>query len=289
MPYRILRPAPARLQVRGGAAGREDPAVVPETGKLTSHDLCVALKLAHPADEYVTLFEVREAVGSLYGSRADALVMSLYSSRGFEITGFEFKCARGDWLAELKNPEKADRIARYCDRWCLFAAPGVVKEAELPAGWGLWELQEGGTIRRRVAPALREPEPVPRTFLASLMRARSRFDADDLVALASHHRRDFERQQRNREAGAGERLDAETRHRLARLDAGLRKLEEIRTATGIDLADFTPTARWIERLRLVDDPRFEHKLRLLRDLFADATLRERVERATTPEPRSTDG
>src|SRR5690349_6303461 len=108
--------------VTASGAGMADAA------KITSHDLRVALKLAHPADEFVTLFEVPESSGSAYGSRADAIVFSLHASRGFEMTGFEFKCNRGDWLGELRNPAKADRIARYCDRWCLFATPGVVKE-----------------------------------------------------------------------------------------------------------------------------------------------------------------
>jgi len=249
--------------------------------KITSHDLCVALKLAHPADEFVTVYEVREATGSVHGSRADAVVMSLHASRGFELTGFEFKCARGDWLAELKNPTKADRIARYCDRWCVFAAPGVVKEGELPVGWGLWELRAGGVIHRRTVPATREPEPLPRAFLASFMRARAKFDADDLAAIASHHRREFERQQRVRDEAADG--DPVLKREREKLRDGLRKLEEIRLATGIDLTDYTPSRRWIERMRLADSPRLEHALKLLRDVFADEELRSRVDIATRRE------
>ncbi|TZF89706.1 hypothetical protein [Cognatilysobacter lacus] len=252
--------------------------------KTTSHDLCVALKLAHPADEFVTVFEVRDATGSVHGSRADAVVMSMHASRGFELTGFEFKCARGDWLAELKNPHKADRIARYCDRWCVLAASGVVKDGELPVGWGLWELGAGGAIRRRVVPATRDPEPLTRAFLASFMRARARFDSDELAALASHHRREFERQQRVRdEAAEGDPVLRRERETLRR---GLRKLEEIRQATGIDLADHTPSKRWIERMRLAESPRLEHALKLLRDVFADDELRGRVAIALGQEDRA---
>lgn len=252
----------------------------PEPTSVTAGDLRVALRNAHPADEYVTLFEVREAVGRQAGSRADAIVMSLWPSRGFEVSGFELKVARGDWLAELKNPGKADRIARYCDRWSVFAPAGVVRQGELPPGWGLWELQAGGSIRRSLLAAAREPEPMPRAFLASLMRARARLDADDLVALAAHHRREFEKRQHAAPAapdGDAAVLDAE------RLRAGLRRLEEIRQATGIDLREFTPSQRWIERMRLADSPRLEHKLRLLRDLFADEELRARVDSALLPD------
>lgn len=247
---------------------------VAEVPRVTSHDLCVALKLAHPQPEFVTLFEVPESTGTHYGSRADALVICTYASRGFEMCGFEFKVNRGDWLGELKNPGKADRIARYCDRWCVFAPSGVVREGELPVGWGLWELLPGGAIRRSVQPAAREPEPMPRAFVASLMRARARLDPDDHVALVAQHRREWEKQQELRDAARPLPLrDA------ARVEAGLRKLEAIREATGIDLLDFTPDRRWIERLKLVDSPRLFHQLRLLRDLFGDDELRARVERA----------
>lgn len=247
---------------------------VAEVPRVTSHDLCVALKLACPSPEYVVLFEVPEGTGTHYGSRADALVVSQYPSRGFEICGFEFKVARGDWLGELKNPGKADRIARYCDRWCVFAPTGVVREGELPVGWGLWELLPAGGIRRSVQPATREPEPMPRSFVASLLRARARLDPQDHVALVAHHRREWEKQQQARETAPPLPF-----HDATRVEAGLRKLEAIREATGIDLLDFTPTKRWIERLKLVDSPRLFHQLRLLRDLFGDDELRARVERA----------
>lgn len=267
------------------------PVSVAEVPRITSHDLCVALKLAHPLPDYACLFEVRE--GGTHGSRADALVISTFASRGFEISGFEFKVARGDWLGELKNPHKADRIARYCDRWSVFAPGGVVRESELPVGWGLWELLPGGTIRRSVQAATLEPEPMPRSFMASLMRARARLEPEDHVALVAHHRREWEAQQRARDSAPAP-LSSDAR----RVEDGLRKLEAIRAATGIDLLDFTPTQRWIERMRLADSPRLFNKLKLLRDLFADDELRARVERACAdghcdddapPDIRNTEG
>jgi hypothetical protein len=118
---------------------------------------------------------------------------------------------------------------------------------------------------------------MPRAFLASFMRARAKFDADDLAAIASHHRREFERQQRVREEATDG--DPALKRERDRLRDGLRKLEEIRQATGIDLADYTPSRRWIERMRLADSPRLEHALKLLRDVFADDELRRRVDMA----------
>lgn len=55
-----------------------------------------------------------------------------------EILGFEVKVSRSDWLSELKKPEKADSLARYCDRWYLVISdPKIVKDGELPPTWGL--------------------------------------------------------------------------------------------------------------------------------------------------------
>ena len=113
---------------------------------------------------------------------------------------------------------------------------------------------------------------MPRAFVASLLRARAKLDPQDHVALVAHHRREWEKQQRAREVAPPLPFQD-----ASRVEAGLRKLEAIREATGIDLLDFTPTARWIERLRLADSPRLFHQLRLLRDLFGDDDLRARVE------------
>lgn len=247
---------------------------------VTAHDLCAAIKRAHPGDEYVTLFEVPARTGRAAEARADALVVSLWPSRGIELCGFEFKVDRGDWLAELKAPEKAEVIARHCDRWCVFAAPGVVKAGELPVGWGLWELH-GDAIRRCVPAPLREAEPIPRAMLASLLRARARLDADDLCALQAQFRREWELRQIAR-AGDAPIADA-AREDHAALQRGLRTLDEIRAATGIDLRGHTPSRAWIERMRLADSPHLLHKLKLLRDLMGDHALRERIEAALGPE------
>lgn len=245
------------------------------------HALGAALKRAHPGDEYVTLFEVPARTGRAPEARADALVVSLWPSRGIELCGFEFKVDRGDWLAELRAPAKAETIARHCDRWCVFAAAGVVKAGELPIGWGLWELQGEGTIRRTVPAPVREAEPIPRGMLASLLRARARLDADDLCALQAQFRREWERAQQARTSDA-QAVDSPTREQIDTVQRGLRALDDIRAATGIDLRSHTPTRAWIERMRLADSPHLLHKLKLLRDLMADDALRARIGIALDP-------
>lgn len=250
--------------------------------EVTTADLRAALRAAHANDEYVVLFEVPDRTGRMPAARADALVMSLWPSRGCEITGFELKASRADWLAELKAPAKADHVMRYCERWCVLAAPQVVREAELPSGWGLWELAADGTLRRRVQSALRECEPPSRGFLAALLRARNRLDGDDLQSLYARHRRQWERA-RSADGAAASPPPADDADRVAR---ALAKLEAIRASTGIDLADHVPAPQWIERLRLVSSPRFEHRLQLLRTLFSDTELKAQVARAFDPSERA---
>lgn len=244
----------------------------------TAHDLRAALKRIHPGDEYVTLFEVPARTGRAPEARADALVMSLWPSRGIELCGFEFKVDRGDWLAELKAPAKADIIGRHCDRWCVFASAGVVKAGEVPIGWGLWELQADGAVRRTVQAPAREAEPLPREMLAALLRARAKLDGDDLCALEAQFRREWERRAAAR-APTMTGSDVDTLHDQADVQRAMRKLDEIRAATGIDLRHHLPARAWIERMRLADSPQLLHKLRLLRDLMGDPALRARIDTA----------
>lgn len=123
------------------------------------------------AGQHVFLTEVRNATG-FYGSTryADGLSMCMYPSQGLEIQGYEIKVSRGDWLSELKNPEKANEIMQYCDRWWLVCPKGVVNKDELPKNWGLM-IATGKTLRiEKQAPVL-EAVDLDRFFTASLLRS----------------------------------------------------------------------------------------------------------------------
>ena len=45
----------------------------------------------------------------------DAVIMSLWPSRGLELHGVEIKVSRADWKREAADPAKAEAIAAYCD------------------------------------------------------------------------------------------------------------------------------------------------------------------------------
>ncbi len=77
--------------------------------------------------------------------RIDAMAHAL-NPRSPCLFGFEIKTSRSDWLAELKDPEKAERFRRHCNAWYLVSPlKGVVKKEELPEGWG-WMATHGKTL-----------------------------------------------------------------------------------------------------------------------------------------------
>lgn len=126
------------------------------------------LRKRFASPEWALMEEVAPATGG--GTRyADAVAMNLWRSRGHQVLGFEIKVSRGDWLRELKKPEKAEDIYRYCDQWWIVAPRGVVKEGELPVNWGLFELRATGIAQVKAAPQL-EPQQLTKAFFASLMR-----------------------------------------------------------------------------------------------------------------------
>jgi hypothetical protein len=127
---------------------------------------------------YAFFGEVRNCTG--FAKRtirtADAIAMSLYKSRGIDLYGFEIKTDRGDFLHEMKKPEKAEEIAQHCDYWFLVTNDeAVASPEELPRPWGLM-LVEGGKARIRKKAERLQPEgsPIARTFVASLLQRASK-------------------------------------------------------------------------------------------------------------------
>lgn len=134
----------------------------------TIHRL-LAKRYGRPA--WALLREVANATGGRAERSADALVISLWPSRGIAIHGVEIKIHRHDWFRELKQPEKSAPIQRYCDYWWV-AAPSteVVHLDELPPTWGLLVMQgKKGLVAARQAPQL-QPEPLTKDFVAALGR-----------------------------------------------------------------------------------------------------------------------
>ena len=127
-------------------------------------------------DRWVRAEHVKSGMGYSDGQRtADFVAIDKRPGIPYGSTlalhGHEVKVSRSDWLAELRDPEKSEAIKRYMHRWWLVVPDAsIVKDGELPDGWGL--LVAGGKgLRAKVkAPRLR-PEPSPLDFSISLAAA----------------------------------------------------------------------------------------------------------------------
>ena len=77
----------------------------------------------------------------------------------------------GSFADTQYQPEKAAEFTPYMTFWWLVVSDkALVKPGELPDGWGLMA-PRGGQLAVVTKAARRKPEPLPRTMLASLLRA----------------------------------------------------------------------------------------------------------------------
>lgn len=146
------------------------------------------LEARHPPGAWAFFRHVRSGTGWFKFDEneryADAVALGLWPSRGLELHGFEVKVSRSDWLRELRQPDKATAVSRYCDRWWVVAPDGVVQFAELPPSWGLMVVRESNTELRVAKPAPAcETKPLDRAFVASLVRNLRRLVNEPEVAL----------------------------------------------------------------------------------------------------------
>ncbi|MCC3299377.1 hypothetical protein [Arthrobacter caoxuetaonis] len=125
-------------------------------------------------DRWIRAEHVQSGLGYRDGARAADFVAADRHSSTMALHGHEVKVSRADWLNELKDPTKADAVKRYMDFWWLVVPdPGIVKDGELPADWGLMVLKDGKLRAKKTAPRL-DPAPVPLDFTIALMTAAAR-------------------------------------------------------------------------------------------------------------------
>lgn len=125
-----------------------------------------------PAQSHALLEQVRQRTG--YGTGpdryADAVVMSLWPSRGLWLAAVEVKVSRGDWLRELRDPRKAEAVFKFARYRWLVTAEGVVHAGECPEAWGHVEVSRAGKAKVVRDAPVNDAEPPTLTFIASLMR-----------------------------------------------------------------------------------------------------------------------
>lgn len=102
---------------------------------------------------------------------ADAIALDCWPSSGMEIHGHEVKVSRSDWLAELRDPDKAEAFRLHVDRWWLVVPDRAIVRDDLPEGWGLMVATPGEGARVVKRASRLSPVDFPRPMLAALMRA----------------------------------------------------------------------------------------------------------------------
>lgn len=136
---------------------------------MTEHTLLQLIRQRFSAPEYAVMFKVTDGTGSSFSRIADAVAMNLWPSRGAAVHGFECKISRADWLSELRKPEKADPIARFCEYWWIVAPKDIIKPGELPETWGHL-YPRGNTLHIAVKAPKLNAQPLDKLFIGAMLR-----------------------------------------------------------------------------------------------------------------------
>jgi hypothetical protein len=113
---------------------------------------------------YALFFEVQDKIGLDMKRRADAIAVCL--SDGSTIC-FEIKVSRGDWIRELKQPEKSACFAEQCNEFYIVATSDVLHLEEIPEGYGWID----PLMSRKQKKAVRRDVEVSNDLMAVLLRS----------------------------------------------------------------------------------------------------------------------
>lgn len=148
----------------------------PEPAAMTEAEVTDALHVRYGqvhgnGRRYAVAAGVRSSAGFDARRTADFVAMDLWPSKGLALHGHEIKVSRSDWLRELKEPEKAAEFIPWMNYWWLVASsPRIVRDGELPEGWGLMVMR-GGLLTTAVRAPRRDAKPLTPSRLAALLRA----------------------------------------------------------------------------------------------------------------------
>lgn len=140
--------------------------------------------------KYTIAEHVRSDLGHTAKRTLDFMTQALWHSLHARIEGYEVKCSRSDFLAELKDPTKAAAFEPYMNRFWLVVANDAIVKGDLPDTWGLMVKKGNGLTIVRQAP-IKEPLPMPATMRGAWSRAvvkteRLRMTAQIEQALKDH-------------------------------------------------------------------------------------------------------
>lgn len=135
-----------------------------------------ALYRRYSGDATAIAFEVAAGTGRHAHRHVDAVVMELWPSRGLTLHAMEIKTSTSDLKRELKDPQKAEEIAQYCDFFSLVTPLDLIKRVAdvVPPAWGLTEIDGNGVFKTAKEPRKTKARRLDREFMAALFRAVSK-------------------------------------------------------------------------------------------------------------------
>lgn len=127
----------------------------------------------YPGSEWATIVELSGGVGATgYDSRADVVAFNCWPSKGWHRLAFEVKRTRADFMREVDNPMKRQWLEKHFHQCYFVVVPDIVKDDELPEGWGLLvSTKSGDKLIRRKAAMHREIGALPEALALSAIRA----------------------------------------------------------------------------------------------------------------------
>lgn len=203
-----------------------------------------ALRAQYPLPHYALLYEVASGMGKTLNGYADAIAMSLFPSRGLDIEGFEIKTDRRDWLRELKDPDKAEHVAKFCHRWWLVTSDEeIAKPEEVPAGWGLYVLNKNDRLDVAKRPKKLKAVHPDRPFIgAMLRRANEMAERERERAVEAIDKDEFVRQAKAQaEKEAEQRYNKDLNIATRTHEALKREVEEFEKVSGIKITMWNGT------------------------------------------------
>jgi len=206
--------------------------------KVTSSEICAALRKHFQAPAYRVFFEVGNDTGARVRRHADAVAIGIWPSTGHLIHGLEVKVSRSDFLSEMKNPEKSQPVYKHCHRWSLVAPAGMIESKELPPTWGLITYKDG-SFRNAVKPQALDPEEISPGFMAALVRRAGEADEkliSDAIALA---RKSWDAEFDSRLKRQIESIENARGNEKKSASRILDELQELRDLLGSDLNEYS--------------------------------------------------
>jgi len=132
-------------------------------------------------ESYARFPKFRTGTGYGHGTEQeiDYLAISLWKSNYEQVIAFEIKLGRGDFLKEMKHPEKRKYALLFSNQFYFVAPKDMIKPDELPIEAGLMEIEDavvtpycltGKCLRTRIQAPWRDDARPNWHFVRSIAR-----------------------------------------------------------------------------------------------------------------------